>query len=273
MAPAATPEPSATDRDPRVDAAVLDGGVALVTLHHPRVHNALTQTMWVALGETVARLDADPTVAAIVLHGAGEHFSSGADITDLPDDAEAFGALLERTETTIAQSATPVVAAIAGTCVGGGCGLAVAAHQRFATSSARFGITASRLGIVYPARPTRRLVELVGPSTARRMLTAGEILDADWALRVGLVDELVVPSTQSAPGAAVLQRALDHAALLARRSAVSVRAALALTGAGTAPVEAEGVAAADYREGRAAFLAGRAPQFPSRQTPATAPPA
>lgn len=241
---------------------VVDDGIGLVTLRNPPVRNALTARLWDDLGAAVAALDANDDVAAIVVRGHGGHFSAGADIADLPDDPGEIEGLLDRADAVLADSTTPVIAAVDGYCVGGGCAIAVAAHQRFASTRARFGITASRLGIVYPAGPTRRLMGLVGPSTARRMLTAAELHDAEWALRVGLVDELVDLTT----GVEVSDRAVEYARLLARRSAVSVSAALTLTTSWDADTPERADGHADYREGRAAFGEKRTPDFPSRAT-------
>jgi enoyl-CoA hydratase/carnithine racemase len=240
-----------------------DTAVALVRLDNPAVHNALTLEMWRELERVITALREDPEVLVIVLHGAGEHFSTGADIGDLPDDADDFHAVHLAVEHAIATSPTPIIAAIEGYCVGGGCELAVACDLRFAAPTATFGITASRLGLVYPLVPTRRLRDLVGPSAARRLLYGGELFDAEWALRVGLVDEIVSGD--------VVAWAWDYARLLAGRSQASIVAAKRFTAdvrvAERAAVPTD--AAADYAEGVSAFRERRPPQFPSGTRPSS----
>lgn len=227
-----------------------EGDIAVVTMVNPAVHNALTRTMWRDLTDTVRRLDDDPSIDAIVLRGSAGHFSAGADIGDLPDDPDEFDVLHLAAENALATATTPTIASISGTCVGGGCELAVACDVRFADDTARFGITASRLGIVYPAAPTWRLVDAVGSAVAKRILIGGEIFDATWALRVGLVSELC-----DAAGGGVDRRALDFAQLLSGRSRESVGGTLRLFAGQHSRT------GADYREGVAAFRERRSPRF------------
>lgn len=234
-------------------AVTRDRGTAILTLSNPGARNALTLEMWWALARAVRSLDHDPGVAAIILRGEGEDFSSGADILSLPSDPVDFHRAHLAAETALAEATTPTIAAIRGHCIGGGCEIAVASAIRFADPTARFGITASRLGIVYPEAPTRRLVDLVGPGTARLMLFGGEIFDAPWAERVGLITELV-PDPDAA--------AATFAALLTRRSRTTIAGAAHHTrGAtsGSAPHDCTD----DFHEGVRAFRERRPARFPS----------
>lgn len=228
----------------------LDGAVATVTIDRPATCNALTLDMWRMLDLTVRGLGEDPRVRAIVITGAGADFSAGADIQELPVDSDAFHRLHLAAERSIASAPQPVIAAVHGACVGGGCEIAVACDLRFAQSGARFGITASRLGVVYPFTPTQRLVSLVGIGRARRMLYGGELFDAAWAERAGLVDEVVEGD--------VVGHAQAYAQLLAARSQVTIAAAKQNT-AGT-PAELAWPDT-DYVEGINAYRDGRAPRF------------
>ncbi|MFF3518491.1 enoyl-CoA hydratase/isomerase family protein, partial [Streptomyces sp. NPDC002573] len=171
------------------------------------------------------RLAADPAVRVLVLTGDGDTFCSGADIaglaaSDAREDQDSDtsvngnGALAAAVaaEEALAAFPKPALAAVRGYCVGGGCQLAAACDLRYAARDARFGVTPARLGIVYPASSTRRLVGLVGPATARYLLYSAELIDAERALRTGLVDELLDD------GPEFDARVADFARALAERS-------------------------------------------------------
>ncbi|OYO11379.1 enoyl-CoA hydratase [Enemella evansiae] len=238
---------------PVIEHAVSDG-IAVITIANPGRFNALTIGMWIELERIVTELSADPRVLVLVIRGAGDDFSSGFDIHDLPDtDPDRFHPVHLAAEQAIATCPKPVLAAIRGTCVGGGCEIAVAADLRYADPGARFGVTPSRLGIVYPSQPTRRLVELIGVGEARRLLFLGELMDASWALRVGLVSEVV------AEGEDVIDRTMAVARLLTTRSQISIAAAKHYTAGGAE----RSWPATDYAEGVRAFRERRSPGFPS----------
>ena len=162
------------------------------------------------------------------------------------------------------RSRTPTIAAIEGFAIGGGTQVAVACDLRVCGESSRFGVTPARLGIVYALGSTERLVEVVGPAWARWILLTGELLDSATALRIGLVHEVV-------PDDAVLERAGSLARLVASRARVSVRGGKALidrVATGRLEVDdevraiyEESLTGPEYREGVAAFLEKRAPDF------------
>ncbi|MQY05647.1 enoyl-CoA hydratase/isomerase family protein [Actinomadura macrotermitis] len=238
------------------------GGIATITIDRPGKRNAMTADMWRALPPLLDGLAADPAVRALVLTGAGGDFCAGADIGELaainrPDD----GHLSTAAEEALAAFPKPTIAAIEGFCVGGGCQLALACDLRFAASGARFGITPAKLGIVYPASATARLVRQTGASAAKYLLFSADLVDAAHALRIGLVDE-------TAPD--VHARVAEFAATLATRSLLTQRAAKDIVDAIAAgePVEAkvrgwldEVTAGGDVAEGVAAFLERRPPSF------------
>ncbi|BCL14313.1 enoyl-CoA hydratase/isomerase family protein [Micromonospora sagamiensis] len=168
------------------------GAVATVEISNPRRRNAMTPDMWRQLPPLLDRLEVDPAVRVLVLTGAGETFCAGADLGDL-DELLAAGdqSVAVAAEERLAAFAKPTVAAVRGACVGGGCQLAVACDLRIAAADARFGVPPAKLGVVYPTPTTRRLAALVGPATAKYLIFTGELVDADRAARVGLVDEVV----------------------------------------------------------------------------------
>jgi enoyl-CoA hydratase/carnithine racemase len=204
--------------DQRLD-VVVSSSVATVTIHNPAKRNAMTAGMWRDLPGLLDRLAADPAVRVLVLRGAGGHFCAGADITDLSQLRDnGAGSLTTIAEGRLAAFPKPTIAQISGYCVGGGCQLAVACDLRFAASGALIGVPPAKLGIVYPASTTRRLVDLVGPSAAKYLLFSADPVDAGRAAAFGLVDEVV-------PAARLAERVAAFAATVAARSQLTVAAA------------------------------------------------
>ncbi len=240
-----------------------DGGTATVTISNPAKRNAMTLAMWRELPVLLDRLAADPSVRVLVLTGAGGTFCAGADIAGLrePDDGAQRAAV--EAEEALAAFPKPTLAAVHGFCVGGGCQLAAACDLRFAARDARFGVTPARLGIVYPASSTRRLVGLIGPSAAKYLLYSAELVDAERALRTGLVEEVW-------DGGQLDARVKEFGAVLAGRSQLTQAAAKEFTAmAVTGRTDPQRLAhwdrqardSRDRAEGVAAFLERRAPRF------------
>lgn len=245
--------------------------IAEVILDQPQRRNALSLEMWAMLPGLIGAANADPGVKVILLHGGGAGvFAAGADISEFPviyateDAARASGQTIARALTAIEDSAKPVIAAIEGACVGGGVSLAVAADLRIAAPGATFGITPAKLGLVYPPGDMERLVRLVGPGAAKRLLFTGRIFDAAEALRMGLIDDVT-------GAAGILPAARALATEIAAQSQWSVRATKQMirgfsNGQGAASPEAEalfleGFANPDFAEGVSAFLAKRRPDW------------
>lgn len=264
------PEPTAAP-DPEARLAVSrDGHVARLTIDRPEKRNAMTAAMWAALPAVLEGLADDDAVRVLVLTGAGPSFCAGADISDLlsgPDPADPMAEV--RRDNLAAQVALrdfpkPTVAMIRGHCIGGGVELAACCDLRFSDPTGVFGVTPAKVGIVYTPYSTKALIGLVGPAMTKFLLFSGELIDADTALRAGLVDRLVPAHDLEAE----VHRFAD---VLASRSALSQRATKQVIAALTAGADASAPAEHWYRatvssgelaEGVAAFAERRPPSFP-----------
>ncbi|WP_030855831.1 enoyl-CoA hydratase/isomerase family protein [Streptomyces sp. NRRL S-37] len=233
------------------------GHVATVVIRHPEKRNAMTAAMWGSLPPLLETLAADPDVRVLVLTGEGGTFCAGADISTLQGSALEAQRLAVAAEEALAAFPKPTLAAVRGHCVGGGAQLAAACDLRFAEEGALFGVTPAKLGIVYPASATRRLVSLVGPATAKYLLFSGELIDAGRALRTGLVDEVL-------SGGELDGRVAEFTRILASRSRLTQAAAKEFADGRTDRDAYWGERAAesgDAAEGVAAFLERRTPRF------------
>ncbi|MFH9657859.1 enoyl-CoA hydratase/isomerase family protein [Streptomyces sp. NPDC017248] len=242
--------------EPQLSHRIADS-VATVVIRNPAKRNAMTAPMWRALPPLLDTLARDPEVRALVLTGAGGTFCAGADIATLQGSSEEAQGLAVAAEEALAAFPKPAVAVVRGHCVGGGAQLAAACDLRLAEEGALFGVTPARLGIVYPASSTRRLVSLVGPATAKFLLFTAELIDAGRALRTGLVDEVL-------PADALDGRVAELTRVLVSRSQLTQAAAKEFA-AGRTDRDAHWTARArgggDTAEGVAAFLERRRPQF------------
>ncbi|MFD9599559.1 enoyl-CoA hydratase/isomerase family protein [Streptomyces sp. NPDC059970] len=242
--------------EPRLEHTVA-GGVATVVISNPAKRNAMTAAMWSALPALLERLAADPAVRVLVLTGAGDTFCAGADISSLRDPAGDPQALAVAAEEALAAFPRPTLAAVRGYCVGGGSQLAAACDLRFAEEGASFGVTPAKLGIVYAASSTRRLVALIGPAAAKHLLFSGELIDTARALRTGLVDEVL-------PAGELDKRVDSYVRTLAARSQLTQAAAKEFA-TGREDRDAywaeQARRSGDTAVGVAAFLERRAPRF------------
>lgn len=242
--------------EPRLEHTVVDG-VATVVISNPAKRNAMTTGMWQALPALLEALASEPGVRVLVLTGAGDTFCAGADIGSLRDPGGRPQALAVEAEEALAAFPRPTLAAVRGYCVGGGSQLAAACDLRFAEEGASFGVTPAKLGIVYPASSTRRLVSLVGPASAKYLLFSGELIGTERALRTGLVDEVL-------PTGGLEDRVRSFARVLASRSQLTQAAAKEFA-AGREDRDAywaeQARGSGDTAEGVAAFLERRAPRF------------
>lgn len=199
----------------------VDGGVASVVLNRPEVRNAIDKAMVDDLHAALDELAARDDVAALVLSGAGgKAFAAGADIAQLRErkSREALLAINARLFQKVEEFPAPTIAAITGWCLGGGCELAMACDVRVAGRSAKLGQPEVALGIIPAAGGTQRLPRLVGLGRAKELIFTGRQVDAEEALRIGLVNHVVEDDQ-------VLAKAGEIAAAIARQGRMAVRLA------------------------------------------------
>jgi enoyl-CoA hydratase len=250
-----------------------DDAVATVTVNRPSVLNALNSATLRELDHLMGELAADDQVRAVILTGAGEKaFVAGADINELvtltPDGAKAHAAMGQRVFDRIEHLGKPVIAAINGFALGGGCELAMACTLRLAAETAKFGQPEIKLGLTPGFAGTQRLPRLVGKGRAMELILGGGMIDAAEALRIGLVNR-VGPGASLMDDARAVARGLAASAPIALRYAMeAINHGLETTFAEGCFVEASlfGLAAAteDMREGTGAFVAKRKPEFKGR---------
>lgn len=248
---------------------LLDGRIAHIVINRPDKRNAFTQAMWEALPGLIDQAMINPDVRAMILRASVPGaFCAGADIAEFgagakdPDWRISNQAAIRRAMEALARAPKPVIAQVEGDCIGGGCGLALACDFRLATPAARFGITPAKLGLVYSLHDTKLLVDLVGPAAAKRILLTAQLVAADEAHRIGLIDEIAEDAGSAA---------LALAAQIASVSPHSVRASKAMIrrilhgqaedDADTLAQFADAFDGPDFKEGVAAFLAKRKPEF------------
>jgi enoyl-CoA hydratase len=246
---------------------------AVVTLNRPKVMNALNRALFADLDDAFSGLAGDSAVRAIILTGAGEKaFAAGADIGELASLSATEGQELARRGQAVFRRietcGKPVIAAIQGFALGGGCELAMACTIRIASERARLGQPEVKLGLLPGYGGTQRLPRLVGKGAALKLLLTGDMVGAEEAFRIGLVDEVV-------PAEALMSRAETLARAIALQAPLAVAACLRAVDVGyDLPLDAGldfeaslfGLACSteDKAEGTRAFLEKRAPVWLGR---------
>ncbi len=243
------------------------GRVGLIRLHRPAALNALCDQLMAELGAQLLAFDADPAIGAIVLTGSEKAFAAGADIKEMQNrsyPAVLFDDFIARWET-VTTLRTPVIAAVAGFALGGGCELAMMCDFIVCADNAKFGQPEINLGVIPGSGGTQRLTRLVGKSKAMDMILTGRQMDAAEAERSGLVSRVF-------PAGELVTQAIALAGRIASLSPVANYAAKRAVNAALETTLREGVQAErmlflplfgtpDQREGMAAFIEKRKASF------------
>jgi 1,4-dihydroxy-2-naphthoyl-CoA synthase len=248
----------------------IDGPVATLTLNRPDKRNAVRMNMWASIDAQVSLLAANTDIRLLIVRGAGEHFCAGADISELTNGPGGeYSRVNWNAEEALANFPAPTIAVIRGNCVGGGVSIATACDIRIAADDSIYGITPAKLGIVYPTNALERAVRIMGGSATKHLMFTGELINAERALRIGLIDELhSVDALES--------RLKELTATLLERSSLTQVATKAMIDEvvrdgkvkpkTTLHWETEMDKSGEVREGVAAFLAKRAVRWPWKRS-------
>jgi enoyl-CoA hydratase/carnithine racemase len=249
------------------------GAIAYVALNRPKVLNALNRRTWEDLQTAFADAREDAAIRGVILTGAGDKaFIAGADIGELSrvtaveaQESSTFG---QGVLNLIENLGKPVVAAINGFALGGGCETAMACSIRVATENAKFGQPEVKLGVIPGGGGTQRLPRLVGKGRALQLILSGEMISAQEAYRIGLVNEVVPAADLISRAEAILKQIFANAPIAVRYSLEAVNKGLETSQAEGQALEASFfglcAATADKQEGTQAFLQKRAPQLLGR---------
>jgi enoyl-CoA hydratase len=249
-----------------------EGGVGTLIFNNPERHNAVSLEMWQAASAILADFAADPAVRVVVLTGAGgKAFVSGADISKFESERsskeaiERYNVAVDAANAAVYEFPKPTVALIRGYCIGGGTGLALCCDLRICSDNSKFGVPAAKLGLGYPFKGIKRLVDLVGPSFAKEIFFTARQFGAAEALQMGLVNRVL-------PDAEVETYVKDYADIISANAPLTVNSVKYIVGEAVkdesqrnlqkcADLVAQCFASSDYIEGRKAFMEKRKPLF------------
>lgn len=245
--------------------------IGTITINRPEVRNALDRATWLELKMAIEQLGSDPEVHVVIITGAGDKaFAAGADVRALRDRTmvETLAGENQEILTVLENLPKPVIAAINGYAIGGGCELAMACDIRIASENARFGQPEVGLGILPGAGGTQRLPRLVGLGKAKELILCGDLVDAKEAERIGLVNQVVPLDQLMDTARQVAKKMMAKGPLALRLSKLALNIAVGSDLSTGLLVErlAQAVlfATEDRLEGLTAFLEKRAPAFKGR---------
>ena len=242
--------------------------IGTLVIDRPEVKNALDLETVTAVREALGRLEADTSVGAVIITGAGETaFVSGADINDIRARGrdEGLAAINSSLFAEIERFPRPTIAAINGYALGGGCELALACDIRIAADTAKFGQPELGLGIIPGAGATQRLPRIIGLGRAKHLVLTGEIIDAKQALEIGLVSAIAPPGQLQLRARELAKKILRQGPLAARLAKIALNASARVDMDSGLLIETLAQAlcysSEDKLEGTSAFLEKRKPKF------------
>ena len=248
-------------------------GIAVITLNRPKNMNALNSALFRELNHALTEIDGDEEVKVVILAGSEKFFAAGADITEMdgiatPVDAHRFLKDVQAVFNRIEDLEKPVIAAVSGLALGGGCELTLACDLRIAAENATFGQPEIKIGVIPGAGGTQRLPRIIGITKAKELLYTGDFIDAEEAYRIGLVNKVV-------PAASLMEEARKMAGKIARQPGFAVKITkIAVNGGMNMDMKSAMAyearcfeilfSTADQKEGMKAFVEKRKPVFTDR---------
>ena len=244
--------------------------IPVLMLNRPSKRNALNLEMWQSLISTLEEVNEDPSIQILVISGEGNTFCSGADISEMKEvfsDKEIATRIANITyeaQKKLYELTKPTIAMIRGSCVGGGCGLALCCDFRFGDNTIKMGITPGKIGLVYSLADTKRLIHAVGVTKAKDILFTGRLLDSEECMQIGLVDKVVTKDLLD-------KTVFNYAESIIGTSKFSLKSNKKIINmvsgghyddnAETRRMFIEAFSENDFKEGIDAFLSGRKPNF------------
>ena len=249
-----------------------EGGVGYLIFNNPERHNAVSLEMWQAASAILTDFAADKDVRVVVLTGAGgKAFVSGADISKFEkersskDAIDRYNVAVDEANTAVYEFPKPTIAMIRGYCIGGGMGLALCCDLRICSDNSKFAVPAAKLGLGYPFKGIKKLVDLVGPSFAKEIFYTARQFTAAEALQMGLVNRVL-------PAEELEKFVKDYADTISGNAPLTVNSVKFIVGEVVkdesqrdmkkcANLVTQCFASNDYTEGRKAFMEKRKPEF------------
>jgi enoyl-CoA hydratase/carnithine racemase len=244
-------------------------GIAVLTLNRPEAMNAFNTAMLRAMGDRLAQMRFDPAIRVLIITGAGKAFSAGADLKERagmsPEQVKAFIFNIRRLMDDIEQFPKPVIAAVNGAALGGGLELALASDIRMAAQTAVLGLTETRLAIIPGAGGTQRLPRLVGKGIAMEMIFTGRRIDAQEALKIGLVNHVHAPEALLEASRRLAAEICDSGPIAVQQAKLAISRGLETDLATGLAIESNAywvcIPTEDRLEGLAAFREKRKPVY------------
>ena len=250
----------------------VDDGIGTITLNRPKVLNALNNQVIMELGEATLELGMNDSVRVVIITGGDKVFAAGADIDQMATkttvDFATDNQPAHRVFNAIENMTKPVIAAVAGYALGGGCELALVADVRIAADTAKFGLPEIKLGILPGIGGTQRLPRLIGAGRAKELLFSGDFINAEEAFRIGLVNKVVSPEELSEEARRMAKRFANHGAVALRMAKSCVNEGMRMDLEAGLQYEQRCFsilfATEDQKEGMRAFIEKRKPNFQGR---------